>query len=588
MAMATGQITLVDLTDSINLQGFLSSSVSKQQFLNTAGNSWNPSWTTSVPATITAEMYEVGKADNLVSGSMVQSIEWWYKLGGDARTQITATGGNFELGTTASKSPTLKIKGNIMTSSKPTLMVECIIKYKYNASFPVQEYKLSIDYSLSVQGNTGATGATGSTGITALMSKESVNIPCNQSGGLLVDTAGLATLTTSVLKVYQGSRTLTAVASGPANNQFAISVGTGVGCTGAKVGDDGFKLTAVSADSGSLPITITVKDEKGATQTLTKNFTFIKSKAGVNAKNLTLTSSAQVFTLNDKVTSASPASITLTATPQNLGSSTYTWTYGVNGANPTTSLSGTGATQTITWNAGSFPKGTKSVTYKVVCDGVTATMTIAAVSDGYSPIAMDATTPLGHIFRNNDSSQLEGKMTLFRNGGELTSGVSYQWYMASSGATDDSSLVGNGWKKLTATDATNGLIGASSFTAQTLVIKPAAVLNTQSFLCRATYDGTGYKGIVTLIDLTDPYTVEMYCPAGTTFKNGVGSTTITCKIYQNGSELDTEGTGFNYNWALYDKNGSAVSGKTWTTKTVTILASDITETGTVRVEVSEK
>ena len=59
-----------------------------------------------------------------------------------------------------------------MTSAKPTLMVECIIKYKYNASFPVQEYKLSIDYSLSVQGATGSTGATGSSGITALLTNE--------------------------------------------------------------------------------------------------------------------------------------------------------------------------------------------------------------------------------------------------------------------------------------------------------------------------------------------------------------------------------------------------------------------------------
>ena len=90
------------------------------------------------------------------------------------------------------------------------------------------------------------------------------------------------------------------------------------------------------------------------------------------------------------------------------------------------------------------------------------------------------------------------------------------------------------------------------------------------------------------MDLTDPFTTEMYCPKGTTFKNGVGSTTITCKVYQNGTEVDTDGTKYNYNWVLYDKNGSQVSGKSWATKTVTINASDITETGTVRCVVSEK
>ena len=383
MAIATGQITLVDLTDSINLQGFLTSSQSKMQFADKDGKNHNPNWGSN-NVVITAELNEVGKAGNLINNAMVQNIKWYYKLGTGARTEITATGNGFTLGQTATKSPTLTITANKMTKASPTLTIECEINYKYNASFPVQTYKLSIDYSLAIQGNTGNTGATGSTGITTLLSKENANVPCNQSG---TPNSGWQTLTESEVIVYQGASKLTAVATGTANDslsakQFKITLGSGTGCTGELVGTSGspavhnkFRLSAVSADTGVLPVTITLKDEKGAIQTITKNFTFVKSKAGVNAKNLVLTSSGDVFTLNDKKTTATPGSITLTATPQNLGSSTYTWTYGVDGAAPTTALNGTGATQTITWGSGSFAKSSKSVTYKVTCDGVSQTIT---------------------------------------------------------------------------------------------------------------------------------------------------------------------------------------------------------------------
>lgn len=591
MAIATGQITLVDLTDSINLQGFLTSSQSKMQFADKDGNNHNPNWGSN-NVVITAELNEVGKAGNLINNAMVQNIKWYYKLGTGARTEITATGNGFTLGATATKSPTLTITANKMTKASPTLTIECEINYKYNASFPVQTYKLSIDYSLAIQGNTGNAGATGSTGITTLLSKENANIPCNQSG---TPNSGWQTLTESEVIVYQGASKLTAVATGTANaslsaKQFKITLGSGTGCTGELVGTTGspavhnkFRLSAVSADTGVLPVTITLKDEKGAIQTITKNFTFVKSKAGANAKNLVLTSSGDVFTLNDKKTTATPGSITLTATPQNLGSSTYTWTYGVNGAAPTTALSGTGATQTITWGSGSFVKSSKSVTYKVTCDGVSQTITLAAVSDGYSPVLADATTPNGYIFRNEEIPSLDCKLTLYRNGAPLTSGVAYKWYVASPEATDDQADVGAGWAAIT--DSAGNVTGAIT---QTLTVYSNTVLNVETFKCRATYDGSKYYGTVSLMDLTDPFTTEMYCPKGTTFKNGVGSTTITCKVYQNGTEVDTDGTKYNYNWVLYDKNGSQVSGKSWATKTVTINASDITETGTVRCVVSEK
>ena len=159
MAIARGQITLVDLTDSINLQGFLTSSVSKTQFLSTEGN-YNPSWTVAAnQPVITAEMYEGGKANannNLINDKMVQKIQWYQTKGG-ARSEITSSTSGYSLINNSAGKPTqLKITSNVMDRNNPGLKIDCVISYKYNEAFPVQEYKLEIDYSLSVQGATGA------------------------------------------------------------------------------------------------------------------------------------------------------------------------------------------------------------------------------------------------------------------------------------------------------------------------------------------------------------------------------------------------------------------------------------------------
>ena len=159
MAIARGQITLVDLTDSINLQGFLTSSVSKTQFLSTEGD-FKPSWTVEAnQPVITAEMYEVGKANannNLINDNMVQRIQWYQTKGG-TRSEITSSTSGYSLINNGAGKPTkLKITSNIMDRNNPGLKIDCVISYKYNEAFPVQEYKLEIDYSLSVQGATGA------------------------------------------------------------------------------------------------------------------------------------------------------------------------------------------------------------------------------------------------------------------------------------------------------------------------------------------------------------------------------------------------------------------------------------------------
>lgn len=77
------------------------------------------------------------------------------------------------------------------------------------------------------------------------------------------------------------------------------------------------------------------------------------------------------------------------------------------------------------------------------------------------------------------------------------------------------------------------------------------------------------------------FTVEIESSAGTAFKNGTGSTTLTCRVYQYGDEVDATGSLYSYQWYL---NGTAISGATG--KTYSVSASTIDETATYTCEVT--
>ena len=48
MAVATGQITIIDLNDAVTLQGYLNGSKANGQTVDSAGTVFTPSWFTSL------------------------------------------------------------------------------------------------------------------------------------------------------------------------------------------------------------------------------------------------------------------------------------------------------------------------------------------------------------------------------------------------------------------------------------------------------------------------------------------------------------------------------------------------------------
>lgn len=382
MALATGQITLVDLTDLPSLQGYLTSNLSKMQFLTKAGV-YTPNWVNAPSLVISAELYSVGSGSNIIEDSRVTDIKW-YKNG----VLIAASGSNITLVPTVTgnlKNTSIKIDANLLTAVSPALKITCEIFYKHAPSLSATPIKLDIDYLLSTQGEQGIVGPVGPGAIQVIMSNESATLPASETGVVSDYTKGVTTI-----RLFEGVNELVYDGSGATPGKWK-AVATATGITSAVVVN-----SAPSATSGALSGAMTPSAEvsflitgqraDGSAINITKKQTLTRSDMGISAKTITL-SGPQMFKYDTTGTNVSPSSITVTSTRQNIAGTTYTWTFGLDGATPSAALStfagSTFGTDTATITAASAGWGTaKSITIKAVNGTATDTFTIYKVQDG--------------------------------------------------------------------------------------------------------------------------------------------------------------------------------------------------------------
>lgn len=171
-----------------------------------------------------------------------------------------------------------------------------------------------------------------------------------------------------------------------------------------------------------------------------------------------------------------------------------------------------------------------------------------------------AFAPDGNVFKNGNITSLKAQCDLWRGSLVDTTLVTYQWYMQDSGVTTDQGG-GIGWRKLVETaNMTTGV------TTNTLTVFANAVSSYGVFKCLIkdtdsasnTYNQT-FVDTISFIDNSDPIQVSVLSSGGDVFKNGVGSTTLTAKLFQAGNEIDAGGTKYTYKWFKYDKDGTLVS-----------------------------
>ena len=72
---------------------------------------------------------------------------------------------------------------------------------------------------------------------------------------------------------------------------------------------------------------------------------------------------------------------------------------------------------------------------------------------------------------------------------------------------------------------------------------------------------------------------------GTIFKNDSASTTLTARLYQGGTELDTTGS-YTYRWTRKLKDGTADTAFSATGKSITVSAADVDDRSMYQVSVT--
>ncbi len=156
---------------------------------------------------------------------------------------------------------------------------------------------------------------------------------------------------------------------------------------------------------------------------------------------------------------------------------------------------------------------------------VTIVITFSRVANGTSFVVARAYATGGSQFKNSLPASLSIKAELIRGTTADTTNLSYQW---------KKSVNGTVWENV------------SGGTTATLSVTAAMVDSFAMFKC-------------SILDVTDPYQAVIESTAGSYFKNDTGSTTLICRVYQNGEEIDATGVTLTYTWTKTDKDGTAVA-----------------------------
>ena len=154
---------------------------------------------------------------------------------------------------------------------------------------------------------------------------------------------------------------------------------------------------------------------------------------------------------------------------------------------------------------------------------------------GASAVTFTIYAPDGTVFVNG-AGTLTIATQAYQGSTAITSGATYVWQKYSGGS----------WSTI------------SDQTGNSLEVEGSTVTGTASFRCVMTYGGETYQDVITLIDKTDNYQATIDSTGGNIFKNTIGSSTLTCRLWQAGQEVDVDGSAHTYTWTRMDKDGNAL------------------------------
>ena len=134
---------------------------------------------------------------------------------------------------------------------------------------------------------------------------------------------------------------------------------------------------------------------------------------------------------------------------------------------------------------------------------------------GTNAIVFSLYAPLGTVFTNG-SGTLQLQTVAYDGAVPITSNATFTWAKYSGGT----------WQTI------------SGATTDSLSVDGADVVGQASYRCRMIYKARNYQDVITLIDKTDNYQLDIDSTAGEIFKNATGETMLVARLWQNGAEVD--------------------------------------------------
>ncbi len=547
--IATGQISIVDLSDGKSLSCYITSNLPKTQILDpNPGGAVNPDWSGTPKLTLTPVVFANQTA--LALNATGLSITWKRKEGAGSEAAL-ATGE--------------AVSGGILTVSanKLTGVTSGLLTYLCYVTYTDPETNIPVNVVADI---TFSQIQTALNAKTAWISGEQLfkyDASSNVTPQQITLTANVANVSITKWQYKNASDVWTDYPT-TADNASITGSTLNVKPAHAVFVGDGATLRIVTSDADVTDIITIYKVRDGASGSAgasapmafltNENITFAGNVSGQVAA-VTVTCNVVAYRGTTKTT---PTVGTITGAPTGM-----TVTKGsasgneipisiVIAANAT--LGGAGAQQGVLSVPVTAPVATTlQIRWSKVNTGATGA-TGSPGATGADAVVFSLYAPSGTVFVNG-AGNLTIQTAAYKGTAAITSGATYVWKKYASGA----------WTTI------SGQTGSS------LSVAGSTVDGVASYQCVMTYQSKTYTDTISLTDKTDNYQATIESSGGDVFKNAIGSSTLLCRLFQNGTEVDADGTGHTYKWYRRDKDGNAMdSGAVFATgKSLAIDGDDV-------------
>lgn len=550
--IATGSQTIVDLSDGKSLSAYLGANQPRTQIFDVNSETYSPDWsTTAGKLVITPVVYANQTPIELTNSAL--SITWKRKDGSSSEAVLTAEE---------------TVSNNVLTVSANKIGSSGLLTYLAYVTYTDADTGLPINAVAEIS---FAQVQTGQNAKNARISGEQV-FKYTAAGAVSPAQISLtANLQNVTMNKWQYRNAEGVWTDYPTTSDNVSITGTTlvVKPTHAVFVENAATLRILTSDENIGDSTSVYKVQDGGTGAAgqnacivflsNENVTFAGDRNGQVAAT-TVTCNVVAYNGTAKVT---PTVGTITGAPTGM---TVTKGAAADSEIPITLTIAAGSTL---GGAGQL-SGTLSVpvtspvstTLQIRWSKVNTGLTGAA---GASAATFTIYAPDGTVFVNG-AGTLTIATQAYQGSTAITSGATYVWQKYSGGS----------WSTI------------SDQTGNSLEVEGSTVTGTASFRCVMTYEGKTYQDVITLIDKTDNYQATIDSTGGNIFKNTIGSSTLTCRLWQAGQEVDVDGSAHTYTWTRMDKDGNALdTERAWKTgKSIQVTGDDVDVKTTFVCEVS--